>query len=215
MKTSDLLSSPSLMDRMQRATAASPVLRGALWSALAVGVTVGGVLAGALVVAPVVTKASQPAVTAQWSRTATLLGSSAIGFAREAGRLIASQTRELSSAVASRSPDAIGPFVLPLLVLLSVGAGMSLVAARRRAHSRTATLSLVPVSAVAMPKPRAAARSRDSRGRDSRTPKAVEALAASGASTSDIARRTGLPLDAVQLLLSISSGSRQVQPPSA
>lgn len=215
MKTSDLLHSPSMMDRVRRATNASPVLRGALWSALAVGVTVGGVLAGALVVAPVVNKASQPDVTAQWSRTATLVGSSALAFAREAGQLMATEARELSAAVASRSPEAVGPFLLPGLILLSVGAGMSLLVARRRSASRTATLSLVPVSPAKASKPLSASRSRDARGRDSRTPKAVEALAASGASNSDIARRTGLPLDAVQLLLSISTGSRQVQPPTA
>ncbi len=48
-----------------------------------------------------------------------------------------------------------------------------------------------------------------------RTPRAVEAMAATGASTPDIAWRTGLPIDAVQLLLAISSAPRQLQPPAA
>lgn len=213
MKTSDLLSSPSMMDRVRRATNASPVLRGVLWSALAVGVTVGGVLAGALVVAPVVSKASQPEVASKWSQTASVLWSSAVGFAREAGQIALTSSRELSHAVASRSPESVGPWIFPGLVLLSVAAGLSLLVARRRASHRTATLSLVPVAASKSAKPRAAARGPNAR--DARTPKAVEALAAAGASSSDIARRTGLPIDAVQLLLSISSGSRQVHPPTA
>jgi hypothetical protein len=52
-------------------------------------------------------------------------------------------------------------------------------------------------------------------GKRNQTPRAVEALAASGASASDIAWKTGLPIDAVRLLLSISTGARQLQPPAA
>lgn len=53
-------------------------------------------------------------------------------------------------------------------------------------------------------------------GKGSRTPKAVVALAEAGTSQADIARRTGLPLDAVAMLLSLGSfGGRQLQPPTA
>ena len=43
----------------------------------------------------------------------------------------------------------------------------------------------------------------------------LKRLAASGASTTDIAWKTGLPIDAVNLLLAISTGPRQLQPPTA
>jgi len=49
----------------------------------------------------------------------------------------------------------------------------------------------------------------------SRTPKAVQALADSGSDSAEIARRTGLPVDAVAMLLSIGSGGRQLRPPTA
>lgn len=52
--------------------------------------------------------------------------------------------------------------------------------------------------------------------RGARTPKAVAALAEAGKSPADIARRTGLPLDAVAMLISMGSfGARQLQPPTA
>lgn len=41
-------------------------------------------------------------------------------------------------------------------------------------------------------------------GRHARTPKAVQALAASGAAPVEIAHRTGLPLDAVAMLLQLA-----------
>lgn len=41
-------------------------------------------------------------------------------------------------------------------------------------------------------------------GRSARTPKAVHALAASGAAPVEIAHRTGLPLDAVAMLLELA-----------
>ena len=52
-------------------------------------------------------------------------------------------------------------------------------------------------------------------GKPDRTPKAVHALAAAGTTLTEIARRTGLPVDAVTLVLAISTASRQLQPPTA
>jgi len=53
-------------------------------------------------------------------------------------------------------------------------------------------------------------------GKGSRTPKAVATLAEAGNSPADIARRTGLALDAVAMLISMGSlGARQLQPPTA
>ncbi len=45
------------------------------------------------------------------------------------------------------------------------------------------------------------------RGRTSRTPKTVQALAAAGAAPTEIAWKTGLPLDAVSMLLEINGGA--------
>ena len=52
-------------------------------------------------------------------------------------------------------------------------------------------------------------------GKPDRTPRAVQALAAAGTAPSEISWRTGLPLDAVALLLAMSTASRQLQPPTA
>jgi len=52
-------------------------------------------------------------------------------------------------------------------------------------------------------------------GRIDRTPKAVQALAEAGTALTEIARRTGLAVDAVSLLLAMSTASRQVPPPTA
>lgn len=47
------------------------------------------------------------------------------------------------------------------------------------------------------------------------TPKQVRALAEQGSSRVDIARRTGLPVDAITLLLAVSDPARQLPPSSA
>jgi hypothetical protein len=44
--------------------------------------------------------------------------------------------------------------------------------------------------------------------RTDRTPRGVMALASTGTTVPEIARRTGLPVDAVSMLLSISGGAR-------
>ncbi len=52
-------------------------------------------------------------------------------------------------------------------------------------------------------------------GKADRTPRVVQALAAAGTAPTEISWRTGLPLDAVALLLAMSTASRQLQPPTA
>ena len=52
-------------------------------------------------------------------------------------------------------------------------------------------------------------------GSSPRTPNAVQALAARGTNAIEIARQTRMPIDAVSLLLAISTVSRQLQPPAA
>lgn len=49
-------------------------------------------------------------------------------------------------------------------------------------------------------------------GRMSKTPRHVQALAAAGAAPAEIAWKTGLPVDAVAMLLNLS-GARQLPPP--
>lgn len=53
------------------------------------------------------------------------------------------------------------------------------------------------------------------RGSPSGVPQRVRALAAQGSSPMDIARRTGLPMDAVALLLAVTDFERQLPPRSA
>lgn len=77
------------------------------------------------------------------------------------------------------------------LALLVYGLGPRLMAfhARRagRARAAGATPSTIRMS-----------------GKASRTPRAVQALAAAGAAPIDIARKTGLPVDAVSMLLELA-----------
>lgn len=77
------------------------------------------------------------------------------------------------------------------LVALAFGARrlMQAIGARRARRSRT--------SAVAAPVTRL-------NGKASRTPRAVQALAAAGAAPTEIAWKTGLPVDAVSMLLELS-----------
>jgi len=63
---------------------------------------------------------------------------------------------------------------------------------------------------TAMPLPTIAAA-----GSSPRTPNAVQALAARGTNAIEIARQTRMPIDAVSLLLAMSTVSRQLQPPAA
>jgi hypothetical protein len=77
------------------------------------------------------------------------------------------------------------------LVALAFGARrlMQAIGARRARRSRT--------TAVAAPVTRL-------NGKASRTPRAVQALAAAGAAPTEIAWKTGLPVDAVSMLLELS-----------
>lgn len=77
------------------------------------------------------------------------------------------------------------------LVALAFGARrlMQAIGAHRARRSRT--------SAVAAPVTRL-------NGKASRTPRAVQALAAAGAAPTEIAWKTGLPVDAVSMLLELS-----------
>jgi hypothetical protein len=83
------------------------------------------------------------------------------------------------------------------LVLLIDAARRGLAAIRKRRGKR-ATLSGGHRAAAAAPTIKLG-------GRTSRTPRAVQALAAAGAAPTEIAWKTGLPLDAVSMLLEIGA----------
>lgn len=86
---------------------------------------------------------------------------------------------------------------------------------RRRHQANSSSKSLSNSGLRHTPTPHSSLPTRQI-GKNSRTPKAVAALAEAGNSPADIARRTGLPHDAVAMLLSLGSfGGRQLQPPTA
>jgi hypothetical protein len=78
------------------------------------------------------------------------------------------------------------------LVALAFGARrlMQAIGAHRARRSRTSAVASVPAARL--------------NGKASRTPRAVQALAAAGAAPTEIAWKTGLPVDAVSMLLELS-----------
>ena len=183
----------AMVERIRVAAAASLFIRGLLLCALAISVTVGGVLAGALVVAPVVARATRPSATARETEptSSANVTSTATSFVRKAvARALAARASLLRDL-----PIPVMRYAPPVLAVISIIAALTAVFVRRE------PTSVRSVGRVA--------------GNRQRTPRAVEAMAATGASTPDIAWRTGLPIDAVQLLLAISSAPRQLQPPTA
>ena len=173
------------------------------YAALAVGVTVGGVVIGAMVVAPAVSR-SKPLLERAFSNNVQGLEETggAVGQAdgdpRNAGPI---------ALAAGRVPKLFWVFANIGAVVLMAGAWFW----RRR---RAAT----PNSANPLSDNRLAASlpSKLVPGKGNRTPRAVATLAEAGNSPADIARRTGLALDAVAMLISMGSlGARQLQPPTA
>ncbi|MEQ1691298.1 MAG: hypothetical protein ABMA00_08445 [Gemmatimonas sp.] len=188
------------------------LIRSILLGTLAIGVTIGGVMAGALVIAPVVARATQPDATAQVARTLATVSTATKTLAGIALERILEAKSELRSVL----PSPVTRYAPPVLAIVSIIGALSALFLRRDTPQRT----LVPVASESPNSPRGLARltprsSARVNGKRNRTPRAVEALAATGASTQDIAWRTGLPIDAVQLLLAISSGPRHFQPPTA
>ncbi len=207
---------------MRRVTTAQ-LRQAAFIVALGVGVTVGGVAAGALVLAPAVAGATKPGVGASVTRTIDA------GFGT-----LRSATATPSRVMTARwmtLPASVRRLALPMLfgslaVTGFAATGISLL--RRRPTLRmpaagdtvgsTVADTLASVSVLWGGAGRSTGRgSARSGGRVTgrSTPRAVQALADAGTELSEIARRTGLSLDAVAMLLSIGSGSRQLRPPTA
>lgn len=89
------------------------------------------------------------------------------------------------------------PWVLPAVAVVAIVAVMAMITVWMEPATKGATVRIAKASA------------------GDRTPKHVQALAAAGTTLTEIARRTRLPVDAVSMLLSISTASRQLQPPTA
>lgn len=191
----------AVISPVRTAAASSLLVRALLVSALAIVVTVGGVFAGALIVAPVVSRAAHAELPHfDVAKTAQLL----------------TETRMRARSIVANLPEPLARYAVPVLALISISGGLVALFARR--YSR-ATPPMLEVSDSLMVgrnashlTPRSSPRIH---GKHAKTPRAVEALAASGASTTDIAWRTGLPIDAVRLLLSLSNVTRQLHPPTA
>lgn len=196
---------------VRSAAASSVIVRALLITVLAIGVTVGGVLAGALVVAPVVSRAANVDMSH--------FDMSHVGLPRvtmaQAASLIA-DTRTRARSIVATLPEPVSRYAVPVLALISISGGLVALFARRSSRPTPPTLevsdSLMAGRSTSRLTPRSAPRIH---GKHAKTPRAVEALAASGASTTDIAWRTGLPIDAVRLLLSLSNVTRQLHPPTA
>ena len=186
---------------VRSAAASSVVVRALLIAALAISVTFGGVVAGALVVAPIVSRVTQAAIP---------------HFDVSQARALLADTRARAQAIVVALPEPVSRYAVPVLALVSIAGGLVALFARRSHRPSPPTLevsdSLLTTRSSARLTPRSSSRVHSNR---SKTPRAVEALAASGASTTDIAWRTGLPIDAVRLLLALSSVSRQLHPPTA
>ncbi len=200
--------SNSLIDRTRQAASASLLVRSVLIGTIAIGVTIGGVLAGALVVAPVVARVTQPSAMNEAMRLTSGIGTTMVWAARS----MASRSMELASGTLATLPAPVIRFALPGLVVLAVAGVLATLLVRRQRPARSLGATLSADTPISRLTPRTGSRVITNR---QQTPRAVEALAASGATTSDIAWKTGLPIDAVRLLLAISAGTRQLQPPAA
>ena len=210
----------------------------AAYTALAIGVPVGGVVIGAMVIAPAVSRVkplvrqmTAPKSVEKASSSAKPVVAVVAPFKPMASALelqaIVDSAETLARQVAAKPAGVAGMRATGLALLnkatvetsrvptaawiaidisaLAMIAGMVLLRRRRQAAPSAALAGGVLAAA-----PRSAA------SRTSRTPKAVVALAESGASATDIARRTRMPLDAVSMCLSMGSmGGRQLQPPTA
>lgn len=193
------------------------------YAALALAVSVGGVVVGAAVVAPAVAR-TKPFVQRVLGEASTAplhapLLSASSGSETSGGSVgqadgdgVMADGVLASVRVGIASVPRLGWLFVDVLLVLAAGAYWFV---RQRALGTSiAGSELARRSAAALPSRLTPGRL--SSGRSSRTPKAVAALAEAGTAPADIARRTGLPLDAVAMLLSMASfGGRQLQPPTA
>lgn len=200
------------IEQVRVASRSSVVVRTVLVGTLAIGVTIGSVMAGAVVVAPLVARATQPDATAQLAQSLANVSATSSSVFHSA---IARVQTTLQTTV-EQLPAPVSQYALPGIAAITMVGLLSSVLLRRRSPHR----SLIPAQTSFAPSARTMERltphaNQKISGRHQKTPRAVNALAASGASSTDIAWRTGLPIDAVQLLLALANTPRQFQPPTA
>ena len=187
------------------------------YTALAIGVTVGGVAICAMVVAPVVAPIMQPKQVAIVTPNAGVAAAPLVSSSVNIARLAQDFVRALPSVALPNIDRVRYVDRIPKIVWLLVAGAAALVVLpligwqlRRRATAVPPTsIHLAMMATAALPAKLVV-------GKTSRTPRAVLALAEAGTAPADIARRTGLPLDAVALCLAMSPiGARQLRPPTA
>lgn len=242
-------SSPAVTVTAQRSRGMQLIRSVAMYSAIAVAVSAGGVLVGAMVLAPAVsratpffsgnaqntetsgsvgqadgdgaaasTAAAKLATTEQFKPIAESIAAAkqleAAQAVKPAGR---TWTRSVSRQAGFLYEDTLEFFgkvpkitwVIVDVSLVALFAGLWLYRRRKNGESIRTASSAMRTSAAALPTKLVA-------GQKNRTPKAVAALAEAGTTPADIARRTGLPHDAVAMLLSLGTmNARQLQPPTA
>jgi hypothetical protein len=197
--------------------------RVARYVALTLGVTVGGVVIGAMVIAPAVSYA-KPAIQRVLDRasavnsTASTAAASASPIANSVDAVAASSRPSVLTTLKARTTQFANQAILsagrlPKFAWFALAAGVVLFSAGLGFWLRRARSSGRPVAPVVVVANSGKPVALKATGR---TPKSVLVLAESGASIADIARRTRMPLDAVAMCLSMgSAGVRQLQPPTA
>jgi hypothetical protein len=199
---------------------------GLSYAALAVGVTVGGVVVGATVVAPAVSSAapyiqhvtdnSAPIIdgaTGSMEPARSTADNASVGPSawERSGKRAAMFRRDIRSLPIARSIPEKGWLYIGVSAAMAVAL---MIGWRLRVRSFAALTPLIDSTTTL--RAAAALPAKLTMGRNSRTPRAVLALAEAGNAPADIARRTGLSLDAVAMCLSLSSfAARQLRPPTA
>lgn len=174
---------------------------------LIVGVTLLGVVGGAAFAAPAELRPVAEALLGWSASTARAAGTQALA-ALPAPGVIA------DALLGDRSSRRLAMLAAAAALLVS-GAGALVLQRRRRGRAAGGRPVVRLPLGAASPVPMGPPRRRSARTTRPVTPVQVRAMAEDGSSASDIARATGLPLDAVSLLLAVSSPERKLPPVSA
>jgi hypothetical protein len=173
-------------------------------TAITLGVMTFGIVAGAAFAAPgelvPVARAAGGAIV---EAAGPLLSSALSGSEQMAG-----SASQLMSSVLSGD---FSPRTLAMIVISMLAGIFGLTAMVLSYRSRRVAAVSTPVANLSLSAPPIGS----SRRGGHPTPKQVLTLAQQGASLSDIARRTGMPVDAVSVLLAIADPARQLPPTTA
>lgn len=173
-------------------------------SAVTLGVMTVGIVAGAAFAAPSELLPVARAASGVIIEASGPILSSALTWSEQ---MIAATSRGASSLLAGE----ISPRTLAMIVISVLAGVFGLTAVVLSYRSRRVPAVIAPTSALSLN----VAASGGSRRGIRPTPKQVLTLAQQGASLSDIARHTGMPVDAVSVLLAIADPARQLPPTTA